>query len=376
MRLKLLLLAGLMALSTPVFAKTIYTGDKVDGTAVIDKLDVADLPAAAVTKLWFRVADNSVGQGWYVPVVVIKGAKPGPKFLLTAGIHGDELNGIAVIQRLVSETDPKTLSGTLVAVPGLNAAGLEHSTRAFSGYHSGSGGNLNRLMPNDTAEHGHEGDAATRYAGRLWSNIFMGNADFAIDLHTQSRGGTYPAYVFAQTAPARHIADMLRPDVINMDPGIDGAVENMLNAVSVPAVTYELGGAEVFDSTLITRGLRGVRNVMIDRGMIAGTPDLSDPEPYIGNEVTNVESPRGGWSHVKVKLNQSVKKGDVLATVTDPFGQIIATLTAPFDAHILGMGTDPRTQPGDMVVRLITWSDKGVCARTSCPEAAPMVKSK
>jgi predicted deacylase len=169
---------------------------------------------------------------------------------------------------------------------------------------------------------------------------------------------------------------MLRPDVINMDPGIDGAVENMLNAVSVPAVTYELGGAEVFDSTLIARGLRGVRNVMIDRGMIAGIPDLSDPEPYLGNQVTNVESPRGGWSHVKVKLNQNVRKGDVLATITDPFGQIIATLTAPFDAHILGMGTDPRTQPGDMVVRLIDWSDKGVCAQTGCPETAPMVKSK
>ncbi len=370
------IVAALLVMSSPVMAQTVYTGDKVDGVAVIEKLDISDLPTGAVTKLWFRVTDNSVGQGWYVPVVVIKGAKPGPKFLLTAGIHGDELNGIAVIQQLVTDIDPKTLSGTLVAVPGLNAAGLEHSTRAFSGYHSGSGGNLNRLMPDDTAEHGHEGDAATRYAGRLWSNIFTGNADFAVDLHTQSRGGTYPAYVFAQTAQARHIADMLRPDVINMDPGIDGAVENMLNAISVPAVTYELGGAEVFDSKLIARGLRGVRNVMIDRGMIAGIPDLSDPEPYLGNQVTNVESPRGGWSHVKVKLNQNVRKGDVLATVTDPFGQIIATLTAPFDAHILGMGTDPRTQPGDMVVRLIAWSDKGVCARTGCPETAPMVKSK
>jgi predicted deacylase len=372
MTLKPLLLAALLAVSTPALAQTVYTGDKVDGAAVIDKLDVTDLPASAVTKLYFRVTDTSIGQGWYVPVVVVKGAKPGPKLLITAGIHGDELNGISVLQHLAQSLDPKTLSGTLVAVPGLNTPGLLHSTRGFTADEIGTNGeNLNRAMPGSA-----EGGPASRYANRLWHQLFIGNADFAIDLHTQSRGGSYPGYVFAQTGAARQIADLLRPDVIGMDAGVEGTVENMLNPADIPAVTYELGGPEQFDAAMIARATRGIRNVMIGKGMLAGKPDLSDPAPYVGNVVTDIDSPRGGWTTVKVKLKDDVKKGDVVAVVSNPFGETIATITASSDGHVLSLATDPRTEPGDMVVRLIAWSDQGVCAQTGCPDTAPMVKSQ
>lgn len=101
---------------------------------------------------------------------------------------------------------------------------------------------------------------------------------------------------------------------------------------------------------MIARGLRGVRNVMIDRGMLSGRPGLRDPEPFLGNVVTNVDRPRGGWAQLRTKLNQYVRKGDVLAIVTDPFGRTTATMTAPLDARVAGLGTDPHTQPGDMVV--------------------------
>jgi predicted deacylase len=221
-----------------------------------------------------------------------------------------------------------------------------------------------------------EGGPASRYANRLWHQLFIGNADFAIDLHTQSRGGSYPGYVFAQTGAARQIADLLRPDVIGMDAGVEGTVENMLNPADIPAVTYELGGPEQFDAAMIARATRGIRNVMIGKGMLAGKPDLSDPAPYVGNVVTDIDSPRGGWTTVKVKLKDDVKKGDVVAVVSNPFGETIATITASSDGHVLSLATDPRTEPGDMVVRLIAWSDQGVCAQTGCPETAPMVKSQ
>lgn len=350
-------------------------GDRMDGAPVIEKLDVATL-AAGKTRLWLRVDDNDVGQGYFVPIVVVKGGQPGPRFLLTAGIHGDELNGIGVIHQLVEALDPATLKGTLIAMPGLNAPGLRNSTRAFTGGHNGTGDNLNRLIPRDPLARGNEGNAAQRYARRLWSRAFMGNTDFAIDLHTQSRGGTYPAYVFVATPAAKRIAMMLRPDSVYVNAGYDGAVEDMLNANGIPAVTYELGGAEVFDNAMIARGVRGVRNVMIDRGMLPGKPNFRDPEPFLGNVVTNVESPRGGWAQVRVKLNQYVKKGDVLAIVTDPFGRAIATLTAPLDARVAGMGTDPRTEPGDMVVRLLSWDDSLPCKREGCPSSATPVKAR
>ncbi|MET4896518.1 M14 family metallopeptidase [Sphingomonadaceae bacterium jetA1] len=369
------MLAVALSAALPAAALSSEPGDRIDGSPVIEKLDVAALPSGK-TRLWLRVEDNEVGQGYYVPIVVVKGAQPGPRFLLTAGIHGDELNGIGVIHQLVEGLDPAALKGTLIAVPGLNAPGLRNSTRAFTGGHNGSGDNLNRLIPRDPHAQGGEGNAAKRYAGRLWSRIFIGNTDFAVDLHTQSRGGTYPAYVFVATSIAKRIAMMLRPDSVYVNAGYDGAVEDMLNANAIPAVTYELGGAEMFDDAMIARGLRGVRNVMIDRGMLPGKPDLRDPEPFLGNVVTNVESPRGGWAHVRVKLNQYVKKGDVLAIVTDPFGRTIATVTAPLDARVAGIGTDPRTQPGDMVVRLLSWDDSLPCKREGCPPTVTPVTAK
>lgn len=367
-----LIAAGLLTASS-VSAATVYTGDRIDGARVIEKLDVADQPAG-LTKLWFRALDNATGQAWYVPVIVVKGAKPGPRFLVTAGIHGDELNGIGVLQGLTHDLDPNSLSGTLMAVPGLNAPGLLRSTRTFSASHTSAGGNLNRLIPSDPAATAGDSDASTRYAARLWSQIFMGNADFAVDLHTQSRGGTYPAYVFAQTGQARHIADLLRPDVINMDPGIDGAVENMLNGAGIPAVTYELATAESWDFTYIDRAKAGLRNVMIDAKMLPGSPVLSGPAPFVGNETYDATSPHGGWAHAVVKLNQDVKKGDLLATITNAFGDTVATLTAPFDARVLVVPVDPRTDPGDNVVRLIRWNSDLPCKADGCPTATAMVK--
>lgn len=369
------LLAVALFATLPTAARSSEPGDRIDGSPVIEKLDVATMPPGK-TRLWLRVDDNEIGQGYYVPIVVVKGTQAGPRFLLTAGIHGDELNGIGVIHQLVEGLDPAALKGTLIAMPGLNAPGLRNSTRSFTGGHNGSGENLNRLIPRDPHMQGDEGNAAQRYARRLWSRVFTGNTDFAIDLHTQSRGGTYPAYAFVATPAAKRIVMMLRPDSAYVNAGIDGAVEDMLNANAIPAVTYELGGAEVFDNAMIARGLRGVRNVMIDRGMLPGKPDLRDPEPFLGNVVTNVDSPRGGWAQLRVKLNQYVKKGDVLAVVTDPFGRTIATLTAPLDARVAGLGTDPRTQPGDMVIRLLSWDDSLPCKRDGCPSTVTPIKAR
>ncbi|WP_298327954.1 succinylglutamate desuccinylase/aspartoacylase family protein [Asticcacaulis sp.] len=368
MRTRLFSLAALalLTLATPLSAATTYTGDRIDGVKVVDRLEVADLPTGK-TRLWFRVLDTSIGQGWYIPIVVIKGAKPGPKLLITAGIHGDELNGIAVIHTLAETLNPDSLSGTIVAIPGLNTPGLLHSTRGFTSDVIGTGGdNLNRLMPHVPHPDEATGSPATRYDQRIWTQLFVGNADFAVDLHTQSRGTTYPAYIFAQTGEARKIADALKPDVINMDPGVDGAIENMLNAIGVPAVTYELGAPETFDEPMIARTVSGLRNLMITRGMLAGKAEAPG-KPFVGNAIGNVKSPKGGWARLKVKLGDWVTAGQALFTVHNPFGDTVATVNAPRAGQVLSLATDPRIEPGDWVVRLMWWDDTLPCKADGCP---------
>ena len=330
-------------------AATIRTTDRIDGVAVIEQLDVADLPNASLSRFYFRVTDQATGQGWYVPVLVAKGSKPGKRLLLTAAVHGDELTGIAVIQDLFNSLDPKTLKGVVIGIPGLNQPGLLQGVREFEPSHGASNANLNRKMPGDV----HSNEIINVYAGRLWTKLFMGNADMAIDLHTQSRGTLYPFYVFAETEAAKHMADLLRPDVIGMDPGVRGTIENELNPAGIDAVTAELGAPEVFDPVMIERALIGIRNLMIDAGMVTGTLNMSGPEPFIGNNITDITAQRGGFLRVKVALGQKVKAGDQVATVSDPFGTVTATAIAPHDGQVLSVATSPIHEIGEMIVRLI-----------------------
>lgn len=345
----LCLLPALMPVSM-LRAQTVLTGDRIDGTPVIERLDASDLAAGQVHRFWFRVSDNAIGQAWYVPVIVVKGAKTGHRLLLTAGIHGDELNGIDVIHRLVSKIDPAGLSGTIVAVPGLNTPGLLHHTRAFTPGDGVDGANLNRLMPGDSDSN----DRANLYAGRLWTQLLRPNADTAIDLHTQSRGTAYPMYVFADSARARAIGELIGPDMIKIDPGVAGSVETEMLKSGVPAITLELERPEMFDRVVIGRAVDGIERVMVDLKMLPpGSAPPRQVTPYIGDTLARVGTSRGGYATLLVDLGDAVVKGQEVATIADPFGRIIERLTAPEAGRVSTIATDPLRDPGDTVMRIL-----------------------
>ena len=262
MRLALAALALLVA--APTLAATEAAGS-LDGVTIIDRLDVNDIAAGSTQRFWFRAGMSPVGQPWLVPVVVIKGAQPGPRLLLSAGIHGDELNGIAVLHRLAATVDPAKLAGTLTLVPGLNPPGLLQSTRQWTPDWSRSAPNLNRELPGKEG-----GSAIADFAGRLWSRLIRPNADSAVDLHTQSRGTAYMMYAFASTPRTRRMAELVAPDIIKMDKGDKGTVENTLTDDGVPAITLELGRPEMFDDTMIARAESGLKNLMREMKMLPG----------------------------------------------------------------------------------------------------------
>ncbi len=346
------LLVAALLLAPPALAATERSGS-LGGVPVIDRLDTADLPAGQMQRFWFRAGDNAVAQGWQVPVIVIKGARPGPRLLVTAGIHGDELNGIAVIHRLAAQVDPARLAGTLVMVPGLNTPALLAGTREFS-----DGSNLNRVMPGMV--NGGAGGTADRYARRLWDALLRPNADLAVDLHTQSRGTAYVMYAFASTPETRAMAELVGPDILKMDTGDKGTVENELTRDGVPAITFELGRPEVFDADSVARGVAGLTNLMTDRGMLMGL--VLDMEPYVSNRIVAVRTGTAGWMTLLAPLGSDVTKGQPIATIADAFGRTIETVTAPESGRINTIATDPRRDAGDMVVRIVWWDPDPKCA--------------
>lgn len=346
--------AGLL-LSVPATAQTTLTGDRIDGTPVIDKLDASDLAVGQVHRFWFRVSDSAIGQAWYVPVVVVRGAKPGHRLLLTAGVHGDELNGIDVIHRLVRKIDPTQLSGTIVAVPGLNTPGLLHHSRAFTPGDGVDGANLNRLMPGDPKDN----DRANLYALRLWTQLLRPNADTAIDLHTQSRGTAYPMYAFADSARAQQIAVIIGPDMIKIDPGQKGTIETEMLKSGVPAITLELERPEIFDREVIGRAVDGIERLMVDLKMLApGSAPERTILPYVGDSLARVDTHRGGYATLLFDLGDRVEQGQTVATLSDPFGRIIETLVAPKAGRVSKISTNPMRDPGDNVMMILYTAPK------------------
>jgi hypothetical protein len=349
-----LLLAGMAA--GPVAAATQVVGS-MDDVPIIDALDVGDVAAGSVQRFWFRAGTSPVGQPWLVPVVVVKGAAPGPRLMLTAGIHGDELNGIAVLHRLAGGIDPAKLTGTVTLVPGLNPPGLLQSARQWTPDWGRSAPNLNREMPGKPG-----GSAIADFAGRLWARLIRPNADTAVDLHTQSRGTAYVMYAFASTPRTRRMAELVSPDIIKMDKGEKGTVENTLTGDGIPAITLELGRPEMFDDVMIARGEAGLINLMRELKMLPGPVAPPPASLFVGNDITAARATRSGWTRLLLPLGANVTKGQPVAEVRDAFGTLLEAVAAPATGRINMVATDPRIDQGGTVARIVWWSADPVCS--------------
>ena len=354
--------ATMLALAAIAAPDAAIAQDMLGGVPVIDKLDVNTLPRGKLTTYWFKAAETNNGQWLYVPVIVARGAEDGKRLLLNSGIHGDELNGIRVVQLVMADIDVTKLKGTVIGIPGLNVSGSLHANRQM--YLSADGGalvDLNRNMPGDEAK----GNNGIRFDGRVWNRLWAGNVDLVIDMHTQSTGTAYPLYVWADVRldGVQKIAEALNPDVIKYDPGDKGTVETEFDRAKIPAVTFELGRAKTWQHDLILRAVSGINRVMVAEGMLA--PPAATPatlqKPFIGNETTSINASSGGFVELHVALLDKVTKGQSIATQMNPFGAVVKEYTAPQDGLVLAIGDEPTREPGSLIVRLIHWNPQDSC---------------
>jgi uncharacterized protein len=357
------LATGLLTACIPWLMSPATGQDIFGGVSVIDKLDVEALPRGKVYHFWFKGMDTSVGQSWYVPVIVNRGHEAGPRLLLNSGVHGDELNGIRVVQLAMQAIDPSKLKGTIIGIPGLNIPGILHGNRNYiMSDDGGSAANLNRVMPGDESK----GDATNRFAGRVWQKLWMGNVDYVIDLHSQTRGTAYPTFVYAdpRNEKVKMLAETLAPDIIKYDAGEKGSVETEFVRANIPAVTYEIGRAGVWQQDLIDRSVLGVYRVMAALKMTeppAAPPAHPTPKSFLGNENTSLRATVGGFVEYRVGLLDLVVKDQLLARQMNAFGETVAEYKAPHDGKVLSVGDEPVREPGALIVRLIRWNPSEAC---------------
>ncbi|MDG3088531.1 succinylglutamate desuccinylase/aspartoacylase family protein [Vibrio hannami] len=323
--------------------------DVIQGYNTIQSLDVDDL-APGEHKLWFRIATNAISQWDHLPVMVFKGTKPGKKILVTAGVHGDEYNGILTAQKVARDLVGKELAGTVTIVPGINPTGmLHHSRDFFPADPDTSPSNLNRYFPGKAS-----GNETDRYLHSLWGNLLKPNADFVIDLHTQTSGTTYPLYVFAdyRIEQCLQMARLMNPDVILNDPGDSGVLETVFNKNAIPCITVEIGMGRYTQQDLIDRAVAGIFNILKHHNVIDESPE-AQVSCLEGNKTISIRAEVGGFVLPQVNLLDVVNEGDLLAIQHDGFGDEIHRYLAPESGTVLSHNIESVRAPGSLVVRLI-----------------------
>lgn len=269
-------------------------------------------------------------------VVVTRGAKPGPTLCLVAGIHGDEFNGIEIAHRIYAETAASELSGTLIAVPAVNMQGLRSGNRYLPDRRD-----LNRGFPGNP-----NGSLASRIAHQLFQGVIR-QCDALIDLHTGSANRTNLPQVRTdlESPPALALARSFGVGVVLSGAGPKGSLRRAVLDAGVPAVIYEAGEPLRFEEDEIAVGVRGVRNVMADLGMIKRTSEPQRSEIYRKTAWVRSGSATGIFltSH---SPGDRVQKGEILGTVTDPIKEENVAIESPRDGLIIGMAVPQFVLPG------------------------------
>ncbi len=294
-------------------------------------------------------SDSTIDLGFtQIPVTVIRGSKPGPVLALTAGIHGYEYPPILALQRL----QVKKLAGTLIVVHVANMPSFLGRTVYFSPL---DGKNLNRVFPGRK-----DGTESERIADAITTHV-IDKCDYLLDLHCGDGNESLRPYVY-QTVTGEAAFDARTAElvahfgfdhiVIDKNRPKDAANSMYCSNTAItrgkPAMTVESGYLGCTDEKCTLGILRGIESVMRYLKMIDGKP-VTVKKPVYLDPAEVLTSPATGILYPHVKPNEMVKKGAVLAHITDFFGKKIADVKAPLAGVVLYVVATPPITKGQPV---------------------------
>lgn len=284
-----------------------------------------------------------------IPVEVIRGKEKGPVLFISAAIHGDELNGIEIIRRLSKKRFFKKMKGTLILVPIVNVFGFHNQSRYLPDRRD-----LNRSFPGSKS-----GSLASRLAFIFMKEI-VSKCTHGIDLHTGAIHRTNLPQIRAclDDTKTKELAEGFgAPVVINSDLR-DGSLREAARRKKVSMLLFEGGEALRFEDNIITKGLRGCISVMKDIGMIQELkPKFKKPKTFIARSSSWLRAPKSGIFTAQKKIGERIFEGDVLAVISDPFGNESLNVVAFEDGILIGASLLPLVNQGDAMFHVAVFRD-------------------
>jgi hypothetical protein len=280
---------------------------------------------------------------------VIHGMRPGKRLFICATIHGDELNGIEIIRRVLASSLTKHIHGTLIAIPVVNLFGMLLHSRYLPDRRD-----LNRSFPGSPF-----GSSAAQLAHTFLTEI-VAKCTHGIDLHTGSNNRLNLPQVRCdfQNDETLRLALSFGAPVILKSKIREGSLRESSEKLGIPTLTYEGGEAFRFNEFAIRAGVAGILRVMSALGMVhSGKCAAAKGSPVISPSSRWLRSPSTGVLRSACWLGDKVLKGDIIAKISDPLGVKTTDVVALVDGIVVGRTQSPLVYKGDALFNIAWVSD-------------------
>jgi predicted deacylase len=291
-----------------------------------------------------------------LPVHVLHGPKPGPTMFISAAVHGDELNGVEIIRRVLRIVQAGNLCGTLLCVPVVNAYGFIGRSRYLPDRRD-----LNRSFPGSAS-----GSLAARLA-HLFLHEVVKRCQFGIDLHSAAVHRVNLPQIrsdFVKRPSCRDLSEAFGAQVVLEAPERPGSLRKAAREAGVDVLVYEGGEGLRFDEFAIKAGVDGITGVMLSTGVLV-LPDGADPKspgrdgrtPVFANASKWVRAPESGVFRTSKRIGEAIGEGEVVGYVANPYEESETEIRSPGRGIIIGRTTLPIVNIGDALFH-IAWSQE------------------
>lgn len=280
-----------------------------------------------------------------IPIIIERAKQDGPVVLFTAGLHGDEINGIEVVRQLIVRKINKPKIGTIICIPVINVFGFVNKSREFP-----DGRDLNRVFPGSR-----NGSLASRFAYHLLKEVIP-NVDYCIDFHAggASRFNAPQIRIVPNNDELKQLADVFNAPFTLYSKNIAGSFRNACGRLGVKILLFEGGKSLDINKDVAEEGVQGAMRVLNHLGMLKAKKNMKQPPaPSLYIEKSGwIRAKYSGLFHNNTAIGKFVEKGEVMACITDPFGKFEHKVKAPESGYIINTNDAPIVYQGDAIFHI------------------------
>ena len=306
-----------------------------------------EIAAGQSKELNFSLAKLHTNTPVDVPVFIERSLYDGPTVLFTAGIHGDEVNGVEIVRQIVSKGINQPKIGTTICIPIINIFGFLQKLREFP-----DGRDLNRAFPGSKT-----GSLASRVAHQLMNDI-VPNVDYCLDFHTggSSRFNAPHIRIKEGDDELNNLAQVFNAPFILYSKNLSKSFRSSCDKIGVPLLLFEGGKSNSIDDIISNTGVNGAKRVLHHLGMLKSRFKVSVPKKntVLIHKSKWIRATVSGMFKSNISVGGFVSQGEFIGQITDPYGKIFYKISASYGGYIINVNESPLVYAGDALFHIST----------------------